>query len=200
MNDSEKDKAPDPSHDGLRFSVGQLLVVTAIVSVVLMVLVTLVPPLWALAASRLPTNAFFDGVLAPVRASGVLPQYSHRIPLLVVWIAGAILLLRGRKQYRRVSQCALAGLAGLLVIELVSIGQALWWSHAFLNAQAGAQLVGSPAVAPTMPTMPPLYSELVAVWRYLRPVLEACSWVLILMAVLGWRGEASEQDAPKSCQ
>ena len=46
-----------------------------------------------------------------------------------------------------------------------------------------------------MSPVPPRYFEVLITFQfYLRPVVEGCCWALILMAVLGWRGEESKKD------
>jgi hypothetical protein len=197
MDETELPEASEPSRGKLRFSIGQLLVVTAIVSVVLMVLATLVPPLLSLAMMNPVTKAFFDSLLPVALARslsfpGVWLDYSRRLPSIVVWTVGVVVLVRRQKRHPRVSQCALVGLAGLLAVELARIGLGLWLNYLLTAPTAGATAGG----APVSPNVPPIYTTVASVYyQYLRPVSEATCWALILAAVLGWREEGSVQGA-----
>jgi hypothetical protein len=200
VNTPEKHDAPEPPRGKLRFSVGQLLVVTAIVSVVLMLLVTLLPPLWALAMMYPVSKAFLealvpDALARPLRFPGIWLVYSRQLPSIVVWTAGVVVLVRRRQRHPRVSQCALAGLGGLLAAKLARIGLGLWLNYLMNVPTAGATTGGGPI----SPSIPPIYTTVASVYyQYLKPVSDAICWTLILMAVLGWRDGASEQDGPKS--
>jgi hypothetical protein len=202
MDETNKNDAPESSRRGMRFSIGQLLVVTAIVSVVLMVLVTLAPPLWSLAVASPSTKSFFDTLFGPFFGSGISQEYGRRIPLYLVWAIGAVLLERRWKQHPRVSLCALAGLTGLLLLELIGVGLTLSMYYRMqaqvLSATVSPQaaMPGTPMPIPPLPSLSPTASEtLLIYYRYVRPVAAACCWALILTAVLGWRGNAVAVDA-----
>jgi hypothetical protein len=175
----------------LRFSVGQLLVVTAIVSVALMVMVMLTPPLWSLAMASPSPRAFSNTLLEPFTGSGVWLDYARRMPHFIVWGVGCALLVRRRKRHPRVSLCALTGLAGLLLLDLVAIGFSLWMCYR-IKATGGA---------PQSLSAPSMYSDAAGLYyRLIRPAGEACCWALILMAILGWRGVANNQDKANQAQ
>jgi hypothetical protein len=204
MDETNKIDASEPSRGKLRFSIGQLLVVTAVVSVVLMVLVTLGPPLWSLARIGPARAAFFDTLLGPLNASGVWQQIVTRIPRFAVWLIGAIVLVRRRKQHEGVSQCALAGLAGLFLLEIVAIGLTVWMTYWMRTQLQPPVLASSTAVQTVVPPTfgpPPYYAEVSSVfYRFVRPMVDACCWVLILLAVLAWRGEELKKDESLQCE
>jgi hypothetical protein len=192
MNEPEKNEALHPARGKLRFSIGQLLVVTAIVSVVLMVLVTVVPPLWSLAITSPATKEFFNTLFGPASWGGGTMrwrEYVQRAPRMTVWVVGGMLLFRRRKLHPQVSHYALIGLAGLMLLEVFNIGVAVWVSYWLQNQ--GNTPVG----------LPRLYLDIVGPFQqFVRPIVEAICWALILAAVLGWRSEARADGVVKSSE
>lgn len=143
MDETNKTEASEPPRSKLRFSFGQLLVVTAIVSVVLMVLVTVVPPLWSLAITSPSTKELFNNLFGPASWGGGTMrwrEYVQRLPRMTVWVVGGLLLFRRRKLHPQVSQYALIGLAGLLLLEAFNIGVNVWvyyWLQSQGNTPVG---------------------------------------------------------------
>jgi hypothetical protein len=202
------EKAPsssDKSRRKVRFSIGQLLVLTAIVSVVLMVLVTLLPPLWSLAVTSRSTKTFFDTLWEPLARSGLSQEYGRRVPMYLVCAVAAVLLGRRWKKHPRVSVCALAGLTGLLLLELVGFGVALstyYRMQAQLSSVTSSPQTAMPATpipVPPMSPLSPMASEMLLTYhRYIRPATLVCCWVLIFTAILGWREQPKDKDSANS--
>lgn len=184
MNDGSEKKRSEESCGKLRFSIGQLLVVTAIVSVVLMMLVTLLPPLWALAMENPTSRSWLDWFFGPANWMGLSfrwREYIQRAPTAIVWVVGAILLVRRRQLHPQVSRYALIGLAGLLLLEIVDIGFSVWLTY-WVRIPGNAASVVRPYIAVVGPYR----------W-YVAPLFRAGCWVLVLKAVLGWREDGGDR-------
>ena len=124
----------------------------------------------------------------------------YQFPRLLVWLVGGILIWQRRGRHPQVSCYALVGICGLAASALTG-GLFIAWLQGMAMRQPGFIAAGRGMVFYFG------YATFVA-------LASAACWVLIIVAVLGWRGDPTETPAisgtpgvpgdpesdPKACQ
>lgn len=106
-------------------------------------------------------------------ASNLFTNLLPTLPILLVWLVGIILAIVNWGKYPRVSLVALIGLGLLLLLTFT--GTAISALLPFLMQRPG--------------TSAPGIANIWGIFNIVLGLLRAGAWVLILVAIFGWRNE-----------
>jgi hypothetical protein len=94
-----------------------------------------------------------------------------RIPVFLTWLAGIVLAIIFWKKHPRVSLLITIGLGLMLVNSVVGTLVSVWMPFALQERGMSIMQIGS----------------LLSVWGVASSLINAAIWVLLLVAIFGWR-------------
>ena len=94
-----------------------------------------------------------------------------QLPVLLVWLIGSILAIVFWKRHPKVSLFAMIGVCGLLLLTLITTYLNLWLPLMLSDRGVSATQIGIT----------------LGIKGIVTSVLSACFWVMIFVAIFGWR-------------
>ena len=111
----------------------------------------------------------------------VLQRSFFHIPLFLIWSVGGVLIWQRRRRHPQVSRYALLGICGLAAVALLNALFSTWLQGTLMR----------------QPSFMASSQGMVYYFAYIVIISLATSgcWILILVAILGWRGDPIETPA-----
>lgn len=120
-----------------------------------------------------------DEIMVPT-----LSNYLVQCPLFLAWVAGLVLAVMRWKKHPRVSLLVTIALVIILVEAIINTSLGIWLPWMLTQQGMAYTQIGT----------------ILAIWGFISSLVNAGIWVLLLVAIFGWRDELPVPPIPEALQ